>query len=286
MEAGAAVPPAWSPSVLERATVEVEAATPPSQRLSDGAHSQGCADSIRQRAGSIRQCADNVGNAPLRCSQDLPKSVVAVALPETGSGVARNGSVLRLRVGRGTGDATTSVPQFLRSSTSERGPAVLYATIRSRVGSSSSEWGANISADGRQGGEGGREERRSPGRRAANWHSQSRDSHMSEIRITCREDPPTTQRHSPTGTRLAPKFERERTPAPLSEATTPTWQRACCDTTPSDTHASSQCRRTRFLLYCCAAHFCWAHRAQRLPTRQTAFLAADQWLQMMPLKPR
>jgi hypothetical protein len=90
-----------------------------------------------------------------------------------------------LRVGRGIGDMTTS---------EQKGSVPLHFHSH-RACRLLSERRMSDSAGGRQGDKAD-VRRDSPGRHAANWRAQSRDSHMSEIRITCREDPPTSHRTS------------------------------------------------------------------------------------------
>ena len=140
----------------------------------------------------------NILQDPLRDARcDVAKSVVAVTLPQT-SGVARNGRASP--VGQFSSATTSGAPKAESSLTTAKGSLFSsYTPIRVARGIFKSRQEDGDWFYGCWQRYGGMVRAETEGVQQIG-RSQSRDSHMSEFRITCREDPPTS--HKPGETPL------------------------------------------------------------------------------------
>lgn len=155
----------------------------------------GSAHTVHGRADNILQEYPPISLRDARC--DVAKSVVAVTLPQT-SGVARNGRASP--VGQFSSATTSGAPKAESSLTTAKGSLFSsYTPIRVARGIFKSRQEDGGSFYGCWQRYGGMVRAETEGVQQIG-RSQSRDSHMSEFRITCREDPPTS--HKPGETPL------------------------------------------------------------------------------------
>lgn len=238
---------------------------------------------VHGRADNIPQEYPPISLRDARC--DLAKSVVAVTLPQT-SGVARNGRASP--VGQFSSATTSGAPKAESSLTTAKGsfsrPTLPF---ESRAVSFKARQEDGDSFYGCWQRYGGMVRAETEGVQQIGV-LQSRDSHMSEFRITCREDPPTS--HKPGETPLcsvsrlagasASSHPRARfrsckggTSLLLSSASTATIVKiGFCRLQASQ----SKCKRVRRHL---GASFCEDPTSLDISCADAPY--SDQWLQVM-----